>query len=239
MIKTSSMSAAEAVQVDLLLTWFFLHYLYRSLYFPLKMSNHSKIPLGISIVAFCYNTLNGYLQVCDLMNRKLYASNGYYYYHHHYRVPSWQYIMGVILGMLGFVMAYTSDEILLRLTVKTNQKNTLSPTYNINHHRKPHHHSHPINSDINNKHDDDKGHEYQIPYGGMFRYVSSPHYLGEIIEWMGFCLACNVSLASLSFLIWTCANLIPRAYATHQWYYYQFRNEYPPLHRKAIIPGIF
>ena len=30
---------------------------------------------------------------------------------------------------------------------------------------------------------DGKG--YQIPQKGLFRYVSSPHYLGEIIEWTG------------------------------------------------------
>ena len=27
---------------------------------------------------------------------------------------------------------------------------------------------------------------YSIPYGGLFEYVSSGHYLGEIIEWLGF-----------------------------------------------------
>merc|ERR550517_1335207 len=29
---------------------------------------------------------------------------------------------------------------------------------------------------------------YKIPYGGMFRFVSSPNYLGEIIEWIGFAM---------------------------------------------------
>ena len=29
---------------------------------------------------------------------------------------------------------------------------------------------------------------YSIPYGNLFEYVSSGHYLGEIIEWFGFWL---------------------------------------------------
>ena len=38
------------------------------------------------------------------------------------------------------------------------------------------------------------------------------------MEWSGFCIANNFSLASLSFAIWTAANLIPRAIHTHKWY---------------------
>ena len=77
-------------------------------------------------------------------------------------------------------------------------------------------------------------HTYQIPFGGMLDYVSCPHYFGEIVEWCGFCLACNGSLASISFAVWTAANLVPRALCTHTWYQQKF-DDYR-LHRKAIIP---
>jgi steroid 5-alpha reductase family enzyme len=79
-------------------------------------------------------------------------------------------------------------------------------------------------------------HLYQIPVGGMFEYVSCPHYFGEILEWSGFCIACNGSLASCSFVIWTAANLVPRALSTHTWYLEKF-DDYP-LNRKAIVPFI-
>lgn len=29
---------------------------------------------------------------------------------------------------------------------------------------------------------------YRIPYGRLFKYVTCPHYFGEIIEWVGFAI---------------------------------------------------
>jgi protein-S-isoprenylcysteine O-methyltransferase Ste14 len=78
---------------------------------------------------------------------------------------------------------------------------------------------------------------YHIPRGGFFNMVSMPHYLGELVEWCGFCIACNFSLASLSFVAWTACNLIPRALAQHKWYQEKFKEDYP-RERMAIIPFI-
>ena len=77
---------------------------------------------------------------------------------------------------------------------------------------------------------------YKVPYGGLFRWVSCPNYLGEIIEWSGWALA-TWSVAGLTFALWTFANLAPRARANHLWYRSQFP-DYPP-ERKALIPGIW
>jgi 3-oxo-5-alpha-steroid 4-dehydrogenase 1 len=76
---------------------------------------------------------------------------------------------------------------------------------------------------------------YQIPYGGWFRFVSCPNFLGEIIEWAGFFILCH-NLASLAFFIWTVVNLVPRAINHHKWYKETFP-EYPK-ERKAVFPGI-
>jgi len=76
---------------------------------------------------------------------------------------------------------------------------------------------------------------YRIPYGGLYRWISSPNYLGEIIEWAGFALATWTS-ASLAFLLFTIANLFPRAFSHHRWYREQFPG-YPP-ERKAILPRL-
>lgn len=77
--------------------------------------------------------------------------------------------------------------------------------------------------------------EYRIPYGGGFRFVSSPAYLGELIAWAGFALL-TWSLAGVAIFLITAGNLVPRAFATHRWY----REKFPdyPADRKALIPGL-
>ena len=78
--------------------------------------------------------------------------------------------------------------------------------------------------------------EYQIPNGGMFKYISCPNHFGEIVEWIGFSIIV-LNLGSLSFALWTAFNLIPRALNHHNWYINSFK-EYPN-DRKAVIPFIF
>ena len=74
---------------------------------------------------------------------------------------------------------------------------------------------------------------YVIPKGGLFNYVSCPNFFGEIIEWLGFAIM-TLNLGSISFLIWTICNLIPRSKAHHNWYKENF--EKYPSKRKAVIP---
>lgn len=74
---------------------------------------------------------------------------------------------------------------------------------------------------------------YKIPFGGGYRFVTAPNYLGELIEWGGFALA-TWSLGGLAFFLFTCANLVPRAISHHRWYLAQFPDY--PRDRKAVIP---
>ncbi len=78
--------------------------------------------------------------------------------------------------------------------------------------------------------------QYQIPQGGMFKYISCPNHFGEIIEWIGFAIIV-FNLGTLSFALWTAFNLIPRSLNHHNWYINSFE-EYPEK-RKAVIPYIF
>jgi protein-S-isoprenylcysteine O-methyltransferase Ste14 len=77
---------------------------------------------------------------------------------------------------------------------------------------------------------------YRIPSGGLFRWVGSPNYLGEIIQWTGWAVM-TWSLAGVAFALFTLCNLAPRAISNHRWYREHF-TDYPP-ERKILIPGIF
>ena len=79
----------------------------------------------------------------------------------------------------------------------------------------------------------DSDEDYTVPKGFLFNKVSSPNYLGEMIEWLGWAIM-TWSLAGLVFFFWTVANLLPRAIANHKWYKKKFPDY--PSDRKAIIP---
>jgi protein-S-isoprenylcysteine O-methyltransferase Ste14 len=74
---------------------------------------------------------------------------------------------------------------------------------------------------------------YKIPYGGLFKYVSCPNYLGEIISWLGFCIVTR-SLPALALLVWTINNLIPSSLDNQKWYQSSFKDY--PVSRKAVFP---
>jgi len=77
---------------------------------------------------------------------------------------------------------------------------------------------------------------YKIPNGFLFKYVSCPNHLSEIFQWTGFAIMAW-NLPATCFLIWTIANLLPRALKHHKWYQKHF-DDYPK-NRKAIIPKIW
>jgi len=77
---------------------------------------------------------------------------------------------------------------------------------------------------------------YKIPRGFLFKYVSSPNLMGELIEWSGFALMAW-NLPALTFMVWTFANLVPRAKNHHDWYLEKFPDY--PKNRKVIFPFLF
>ncbi|MCF8247758.1 MAG: DUF1295 domain-containing protein [Saprospiraceae bacterium] len=77
---------------------------------------------------------------------------------------------------------------------------------------------------------------YKIPKGFLFDYVASPNLFGEIIEWSGFALMAW-NLPALTFMVWTFANLVPRAKNHHDWYKRHFPDF--PKERKVVFPFMY
>ena len=128
-------------------------------------------------------------------------------------VTSPQFLVGIGVFVTGVAINWQSDHILTNLRSKSSSSTSQS-------------------NNNNNT-------QYVIPHGGLFRFVSNPHYFGELLEWTGFAVACHPSAAAWSFVTFSAANLIPRAVAHHQWYLDKFQEDYPPLHRKAVIPFVW
>lgn len=77
---------------------------------------------------------------------------------------------------------------------------------------------------------------HYLPKGGMFNYVTSANYFGEIIEWCGFAIL-TWSASGAVFAWWTIANLVPRANTIYHKYKTMFGDELGK--RKRIIPFIY
>eukprot|EP01018_Ginkgo_biloba_P024572 Gb_15500 [translate_table: standard] len=81
--------------------------------------------------------------------------------------------------------------------------------------------------------DGEKG--YRVPQGGLFRLVVCPHYLFEIIDFVGLAF---ISQTPYSFCTVTSVflYLLGRSLSTRAWYMKKFEGF--PRHRKALIPFI-
>ena len=79
---------------------------------------------------------------------------------------------------------------------------------------------------------------HYLPKEGMFRYVASANYFGELLEWIGFAVL-TWSWAGAVFAWWTFANLAPRAHRIYDAYKLEFGNELDTKKTKRFIPFIW
>jgi len=84
--------------------------------------------------------------------------------------------------------------------------------------------------------------ERRLPSGGLFNLIDCPHYLFEILSWVGFALFTR-SVPSWVFLAAVCVILARYARTRHKRYREEFdgREGRPayPARRRALLPGIF
>ena len=79
---------------------------------------------------------------------------------------------------------------------------------------------------------------HYLPKGGMFRYVSSANYFGELLEWIGFAIL-TWSASGAVFVLWTFANLCPRAARIYERYKKEFADQFDTKRIKRLIPFIY
>ena len=80
--------------------------------------------------------------------------------------------------------------------------------------------------------------QYIAPKGGLFSYVATPHYLFELIGWLGIAVVANHINVYLLFLS-MCSYLGGRAVAQNEFNRTKFDENDWPLDRKNIVPYVF
>ena len=80
--------------------------------------------------------------------------------------------------------------------------------------------------------------QHYYPCGGMYRFVTSANYFGEMLEWLGFAVL-TWSSAGFLFVFWTACNLVPRSDTIHKKYARDFPEEFARFRPKRIIPFIY
>ncbi len=78
---------------------------------------------------------------------------------------------------------------------------------------------------------------HYFPQKGMYRFVTSANYFGELLEWIGFAILTQ-NIAAWIFVLWTFANLGPRAYVIRKHYREEFGND-TVGNKKCMIPFIY
>ena len=184
-----------------MLAFFFIfetHYFQRVFVFPCLMRGNSKMPLAIVAMSMVFNIINGYIQGKWLFHYSRFANPDCY---PDSWLTSWQFIMGLCIFVIGFIINLHSDHV-------------------IRHLRKP---------------GDTK---HYLPKQGMYKYVTSANYFGEILEWLGWAIL-TWSWAGLTFFWFTCANLVPRANSIYHKYENEFPDEFDKTKLKRVFPFVY
>lgn len=80
--------------------------------------------------------------------------------------------------------------------------------------------------------------KHYLPKKGFYKYVTSANYFGEIVEWIGFAIA-SWSWAGVLFVVWTCANLVPRSNSIYKRYKKEFSEEFDEKRLKRVFPFVY
>jgi steroid 5-alpha reductase family enzyme len=204
-----------------LLSLWMLHYINRSLIFPFytMKENYKKMPLMLVFFGFLYIMMFSYLNAINISSNPKYTIKW---------MKNPVFIIGVIIFFIGFFINVWGDYKLQQYKDETKNSAKIelyeSDEFNFNK---------LFNKNTYFTNNDKK--DYQLPNNGLYNYVTSANYLGEIIEFIGWAVM-TWSLPGLLFSIGSISCIGIRALYTHEWYKNNFKNF--PKDRKALIPFI-
>lgn len=219
--------------------WAF-HYINRSIIYPyiIMKQKHKKFPLILVILGFFYLSMFSYLNAKNVSCNPKYTDDW---------VKTPTFIIGVIIFFIGFIINVWADIKLRNLKKQSNEENDKLTDNEVE------------EEDIENFelkdlkfYEDGKFNfskmfdsdtyfsdickkQYYLPEGGLYNVISSPNYLGEILEWSGWAIA-TWSLPGLLFALGAVGCIGVRSIHTHKWYKDCFKDY--PKNRKALIPFI-
>ena len=219
--------------------WSF-HYINRSIIYPfiIMKQKHKKFPLILVILGFFYLSMFSYLNAKNVSCNPKYTDDW---------VKSPTFIIGVIIFFIGFIINVWADIKLRMLKKKSDEEKDKLKDEEIEeediekfekketkfYEKGEFNFSKMFDSDTYFSNICKK--QYYLPEGGLYNLVSSPNYLGEIIEWSGWAIA-TWSLPGLLFALGAVGCIGVRSIHTHKWYKDCFKDY--PKDRKALIPFI-
>jgi protein-S-isoprenylcysteine O-methyltransferase Ste14 len=218
--------------------WIF-HYINRAIIYPfvIMKQKHKKFPLILVVLGFFYLSMYSYLNAKNVSCNPKYTNDW---------VKSPAFIIGVIIFFIGFIINVWADIRLrfLHNNKKQDKKEDKEDEKNDEKDEKikksakfyedgSFNFSKMFDSSV--YYDNVCKKHYYIPDGGLYDYVSSPNYMGEILEWSGWAIA-TWSVPGLLFALGAIGCIGVRSIHTHKWYNQCFPDY--PKERKALIPFI-
>jgi len=140
-------------------------------------------------------------------------------------------VLGTVVFGTGFWLQHVQHRILAQLRTQKKHADSASSSSSSKASTaaaadKPNHRSKEGSSDQSSR--------YSIPYGSLFRFVSMPHYLCEMVEYTGLWMISGMKFSQFLVCIWVYSNLSITGVRSHRWYQRTFPNY--PRERKAVIP---
>ena len=209
--------------------WTF-HYINRAIIYPyvIMKQKYKKFPIILVILGFFYLSMFSYLNAKNVSCNPKYTNDW---------IKSPTFIVGAIIFVIGFCINVWADVRLRYLKDKKNdiKEDDLNNEVFTLYEDGKFNFSKMFDSSIYFDENEKTKKHYYIPEGGLYNYISSPNYFGEIIEWTGWAIA-TWSMPGLLFALGAVGCIGVRSIHTHKWYKNSFKDY--PKDRKALIPFI-